>query len=80
MNNQKNYRIEENVVIITDGGFKGLQFTISDFESSEGKLKYNYKIISGDVQINEGEEFKNLIKSVVDDIIYNYGLEEDYGN
>ena len=72
----KNYNIDKNIVTIIDGKFKDLQFTINDFEESNGKLRYNYKIISGDVQVNEGEMFKDLIKSVVDDIIGNYGLEK----
>lgn len=73
----KNYSIKEGIVTITDGKFKGLEFTISDFEEFNGKLRYNYKIISGDVQVNEGELFKDLIKSVVDDIIKNYNLDKE---
>lgn len=72
----KNYNIDKNIVTIVEGKFKDLQFTINDFEEFNGKLRYNYKIIFGDVQVNEGASFKDLIKSVVDDIIDNYGLEK----
>jgi len=74
-----NYEIvrESNLtkIKIINGQFKDLEFSIDDFKEVKGKLSYNYRILSGDVFIEDGISFKLIMESIINDIINEHSMK-----
>lgn len=60
---------------IINGQFKDLEFSIDDFKEVKGKLSYNYRILSGDVFIEDGTSFKLIMESIINDIINEHSMK-----
>lgn len=74
---------EDKTVTITSGRFKDVKLLFSNFGSVYDPIEngylisYDYNIIEGVVEINEGEEIKNLMRTIINDIITGYQNKEE---
>lgn len=77
------YEIDHNkIVTIKSGKFQGIKLSFTNFEidedtKSDNYLSYDYSIIEGDINLNEGEEIKMLMRTIIYDIIINYKNTEE---
>jgi hypothetical protein len=69
-----NKGLEFTSIKIIDGKFKDLEFTLDDFNVNGDKLTYNYRIVSGSVELPDGTEFKSTVEYIVNDLINEYSL------
>ncbi len=69
-----NKGLEFTSIKIIDGKFKDLEFTLDDFNVNDDKLTYNYRIVSGSVELPDGTEFKSTVEYIVNDLINEYSL------
>jgi hypothetical protein len=69
-----NKALEFTSIKIIDGKFKDLEFTLDDFNANGDKLTYNYRIVSGSVELPDGTEFKSTVEYIVNDLINEYSL------
>jgi hypothetical protein len=74
---------EDKSVTITSGKFEGVVLRFTDFEIADDYnqnedgteshlISYNYEILKGEIPVNEGNEIKTLMRSIINDIIANY--------
>lgn len=76
----------DKVVTICDAGskFDGVKISFTNFnmvadpyKNDELLISYDYNIVEGDVGIDEGEEIKNIMRSIINDIITTFEDKEE---